>query len=83
MFDNIEAAPLTGTRPDRNKLAAAISNAWIAFARNGNPGHPGIPKWEPYTINHRATMFLDVPCRLEVDPDRGKIEAWKGIDVDP
>jgi para-nitrobenzyl esterase len=83
VFDNIEAAPLTGTRPDRNMLAAAISNAWIAFARNGDPGHPGIPKWEPYTINHRATMFLDVPCRLEVDPDSEKIEAWKGIDVDP
>jgi len=83
VFDNVDAALLTGTRPNRYELAAAVSEAWLAFARNGNPSHPGIPKWEPYTIEDRATMLLDVPCRMESDPGREELDAWAGMEVIP
>jgi para-nitrobenzyl esterase len=79
IFDLADNAPMTGSRPDKGELAAAISEAWIAFARNGNPSHPGIPKWGPYTSGHRETMILDVPCRIEIDPVREELDAWKGI----
>jgi para-nitrobenzyl esterase len=81
VFDNFNDVPLTGARPDRYELAAAMSEAWIAFARNGDPNHPGIPKWAPYTAKNRATMLFDVPCRIIVDPYREELNAWKGIDV--
>ncbi|GAG35181.1 unnamed protein product, partial [marine sediment metagenome] len=48
-------------------------------ARSGNPNHPGIPKWKPYTADNRATMILDVPCRVEIDPFREELDAWGGI----
>ena len=83
VFDNVDDVPLTGSRPDKHELAAAISNAWIAFARRGDPSHPGIPKWEQYTIDKRSTMLLDVPCRVEVDPYREELAAWEGIEVIP
>jgi carboxylesterase type B len=82
-FDNADDVPLTGARPDKHELAAAMSEAWIAFAREGNPSHPGIPKWEPYTTSRRATMILDVPCRLEIDPAREELDAWEGMEVIP
>jgi len=82
-FDNADDVPLTGARPDKHELAAAMSEAWIAFARDGNPSHPGIPKWEPYAIGRRATMILDVPCRLELDPARAELDAWEGMEVIP
>jgi len=82
-FDNTDDVPLTGERPDKHELAAAVSDAWAAFARNGDPSHPGISKWEPYTINNRATMLLDVPCRLENDPAREELNAWAGMEVIP
>jgi len=82
-FDNTADVPMTGNRPDRQKMADAISDAWAAFARNGNPSHPGIPKWEPYTLENRATMILDVPCRLENDPAREELDAWKGMEIIP
>ncbi|HEX9896554.1 MAG TPA: carboxylesterase/lipase family protein [Dehalococcoidales bacterium] len=82
-FDTTEAMEMTGDRPDKPQLVDSVSGAWIAFARNGNPSHPGIPKWEPYTLNKRATMILDVPCRLEIDPAREELDAWKGMDVIP
>ncbi len=83
VFDNTDDVPMVGDRPDKHELAAAVSGAWAAFARSGDPSHPGIPKWEPYTIDNRATMLLDVPCRIEVDPYREELDAWEGMDVIP
>jgi len=81
VFDNTDDVPYTGERQDKHELEAAMSEAWIAFARSGDPSHPGIPKWEPYSANKRATMLLDVPCRLEIDPAREELDAWKGIEL--
>ena len=81
VFDTIDSMPLTGERPDRYELAAQMSEAWIAFTRNGDPNHPDIPKWLPYTANDRQTMIFDAPCRIEVDPYREELDAWEGIDI--
>ena len=82
-FDTTEAMVSTGDRPDKRQLVDYVSGAWIAFAQSSNPSHPGIPKWEPYTVEKRATMILDVPCRLEYDPAREELDAWKGMDIIP
>ena len=82
-FDNTDDVPMVGDRPDKHELAAAMSRAWAAFARSGDPSHPGIPKWEPYTLDNRATMLLDVPCRIEIDPAREELDAWEGMEVIP
>jgi para-nitrobenzyl esterase len=71
VFDNIDAAPgLWGPNPDprRYELAAKMSQAWVAFARTGNPSHSGLPAWEPYTLHDRATMVLNYSCELVNDP---------------
>ena len=83
VFDNVDAALITGARPDRYELAEAMSEAWIAFARNGDPNHPGIPRWTPYTMEIRDTMIFDIPCRTEKDPAREELDAWEGIAVNP
>jgi para-nitrobenzyl esterase len=82
-FDTTEAMEMTGARPDKPQLVDNVSGAWLAFAHSSNPSHPGIPKWEPYTMEKRATMILDVPCRLEYDPAREELDAWKGMDIIP
>ena len=83
VFDNVDKVTLTGSRPDKFGLAKAMSGAWSAFALSGNPNHPGIPWWEPWKRKKRATMIFDVPCRLEFDPYREELEAWKGMDITP
>ena len=83
VFDTTEVMPLTGDRPDKPQLVDSVSGAWLAFAHTSNPSHPGIPEWEPYTLEKRATMILDVPCRLEYDPGREELDAWKGMDIIP
>ena len=81
IFRNLDATPIVGTREDRYALADMMSDAWIAFARNGNPNYPGLPKWEAYDIERRATMIFDVPSKLEYDPRCEERLAWKGIPV--
>ncbi len=81
VFDITDDVGMAGDRPDKHELAAQMRDAWAAFARSGDPNHPGIPKWEPYTADNRATMLFDVPCKLEVDPHREELDAWEGVEL--
>ena len=69
VFDNIAAeGSLTGTGAEAQLLADQMSDALIAFARSGNPNHRGIPKWQPYTLQRRATLVINVTSKLVQDP---------------
>jgi len=69
----------SGRRPERFQMARNMSGAWAAFARTSNPSHDGIPKWPAYTLEKRATMILDVPCRLVDDPFREERLLWESL----
>jgi para-nitrobenzyl esterase len=75
-FDHVDLVPITGARPERFDLASVMREAWSAFAHNGDPNHPGLPQWQPYTSQGRHTMIFDIPCRAELDPYREEIEIW-------
>lgn len=56
--------------PESEQLSKQIADAWAAFARTGNPSHPGIPEWPAYTMAEQATMIWDVPkCQIVNAPD--------------
>ncbi|HET6959774.1 MAG TPA: carboxylesterase/lipase family protein [Vicinamibacterales bacterium] len=70
-FDNVDnSQSIVGNGTDRQPLADRMSHAWVAFARTGDPNHAGLPRWEPFTANERATMMLNAECRLARDPYR-------------
>ncbi|MEV7520615.1 carboxylesterase family protein [Streptomyces sp. NPDC091371] len=60
-FDQWSHAPfLAGLAPAvRDGLAHTMHRAWIAFARTGDPNHPGMPAWDPYDTENRTTMRFD------------------------
>jgi para-nitrobenzyl esterase len=66
--------------PNRQKLAEELSEAWIAFARTGDPVHAGIPDWPAYTLDERATILFDRETTVEADPFGPEREAWAAID---
>ena len=43
VFDNTDIPTVMTKSPTAAALAAKTSNAWIAFARSGNPNHSGLP----------------------------------------
>jgi para-nitrobenzyl esterase len=81
VFDNLASSPLTGTKPDRQALADAMSDTWIAFARTGRPNREGGPEWPPYSADGRATMLIDTTWRVANDPAREERLAWTGVRV--
>jgi len=77
VFSHVDKVPLSGTREDRFELETAMSEAWIAFARVGNPNHSAIPHWKTYSTESRDTMVFDVPSRLVSDPRKAEREVWQ------
>jgi para-nitrobenzyl esterase len=73
VFDNIaQPHSLTGTGSDAQKTADRMSEAFIAFARSGNPNHPGMPHWRPYELDKRSTMVFDAESKPVDDPRGGE-----------
>jgi para-nitrobenzyl esterase len=48
----------TGGAPSAMALQDKMSQAWINFAKTGNPSQPGLP-FKPYTVADPQTMFFD------------------------
>ena len=68
-FDNPGTRPLmNGTGPEPRIIAARMSQAWINFARSGNPSQPGLV-WPAYDLAERQTMIFDVASQVVRDPD--------------
>jgi para-nitrobenzyl esterase len=69
-FDNIDrCANSTGGTPEARDLAAKVSQAWIQFARTGNPNHAGLPRWPAVSAQTLPTMIFDTRCEVKDDPD--------------
>jgi para-nitrobenzyl esterase len=75
VFDTVDSSPLTGSGEDRYPLAARMRDAWVAFARSGDPNHAGLPPWPRYDAA-RPTMVFDRTCRVDADPFGEERRAW-------
>jgi len=68
-FDNVEiCAKLTGGGPEAMALADKVSDAWIAFARTGNPNTPKLPHWPEFNVTDRPTMVFNNESKVMNDP---------------
>jgi len=70
MQNHWQVPEMVGTGPELQPLADRVSGAWVAFARTGNPNHPGIPKWTPFNATDRPSMHIDNEWKLVNDPGR-------------
>jgi para-nitrobenzyl esterase len=66
-----------GQVEERRHMANQMSEAWIAFARTGNPNHSGIPEWPRYNMERRPTMLFNLSSRVVEDPDGDDLRSLK------
>jgi para-nitrobenzyl esterase len=69
----------TGTGADARAASAAMQDAFVAFARTGDPNHAGLPHWPHYDLATRSTMVFDVRSRVEDDPRRWQRELFARV----
>lgn len=80
VFDTVDTVPqLTGGTREAHELAKIVSTAWMAFARSGNPDHPGMPHWPRYQLDGREAMYFDKSVKVWKDPKGEAREFWAGI----
>lgn len=56
-----------------------VQNAWISFARNGDPNHSDLPVWPQYNKKDTPKMVFNVNPRVENDPDGVLRNKWEEV----
>jgi len=80
VFDNTElSARFTGGGPRAAALADKMSDAWIAFARTGNPNTPKWPTWTPYDATNRASLVINDKTEIVNDPTKERRIAMQAV----
>ena len=74
VFDTLgkRTESMLGTDPPQ-QLADTMHAAWVAFARNGDPG------WPKYELSRRATMRFDTTSEVLDDPRAAERVLWEGL----
>jgi para-nitrobenzyl esterase len=65
---------MTGGGKEAYALADKMSQAWINFARTGDPNHKGLPAWPKYTEQGGATMMFDNVSTVKNHPDKAILD---------
>lgn len=63
-FHNIDKVPVANVEDVSEKLQDQMFNAFIQFARTGNPNHEGLPQWDACKPGDEVTMIFDKECRV-------------------
>lgn len=61
-----------GRGPQVEALSARMMDAWLAFARTGDPG------WPAYEVARRTTQLFGPSCGVEDDPHAEERRLWEG-----
>ena len=71
VFDTVAASEsfIGAGAADAQCIAEQMSEAWLAFARTGNPS-TGRLRWPAYSLTTRATMIFNVHSTVVDDPRR-------------
>ncbi|MBW3555432.1 MAG: carboxylesterase/lipase family protein [Actinobacteria bacterium] len=67
----------TGGGSDALELAEYVQQAWLGFARAGDPSVSPARPWPAYDCDRRSTMVLGAGCFVEDDPLSGEREFWE------
>lgn len=77
-YNTDRAAAMTGGTAEARELAGKMADAWIAFARKGDPNHAGLPKWPVFSADKCPTMMFDNKCEVKTNPDTDERKSITG-----
>lgn len=78
-IDSSKSRAFSGSGPAVDTLQEAMMEAWLAFARTGNPSNSVLGDWPVYGAA-RETMILGAKSGIEAAPYETERLAWEGIE---
>lgn len=76
VFDNVDRKlDMLGPGQEPKQIAAVMSQAWINFARGGNPAQREL-EWPAYDTVSRLTMIFNATSHVVSDPDGEARSFW-------
>jgi carboxylesterase type B len=75
-LDDLGMGPLTGQNGTVQRLSEQMMDAWVAFARTGNPATEALPVWPAYTADRRTTMVFDESVSVGDAPMEAERSVW-------
>jgi para-nitrobenzyl esterase len=72
------SADFGGSGPEADKLSGEMQDAWVSFARNGNPSCKSLGPWPQYSEN-RASMIFDRNSRIEKAVYEEERAVWETV----
>jgi para-nitrobenzyl esterase len=66
----------TGDDAPARKVSAAMSEAFLRFAKTGDPSGGSLGAWPHYDLKQRGTMIFDVDSRVTNDPRKAEREFF-------
>lgn len=74
-FNTDRMENMTGGGPVPMALAEKMADAWVQFARTGDPNHAGIPAWPKFSPKTSPSMIWDNQVRVALDPDGPELKS--------
>jgi para-nitrobenzyl esterase len=71
-------APFLATSERARRLSERMQDAWVAFARSGNPEHEGLPGWPEHRVDARDALVLRPSPAVARDPFARARRFWEG-----
>lgn len=68
---------LTGSSPDRQIVSDQMHEAWIAFARYGDPNTKTLPEWPQYELESRPTLIFNNESTVVEKPNEDERKNWE------
>lgn len=87
MFGSQGWPEVYGTERVPRALSEQLMDAWLAFAKTGDPNHPDMPSWPAYHTSDRLTMVFNttdtsVTTDVASDPATDERTFWDGVPFD-
>lgn len=74
---------MSGTGPEADRLSGQMMDAWIAFARTGDPAHGSIGSWPAYDRDDRQTMVFGRESGVQAAPFEEERGVWESMITSP
>lgn len=80
-IDDLDVIVFTGRSTQREAVMSQVQQAWVNFARTGDPSQPGLA-WLKYDAKMRSTTELGATSRIVDDPRSEERSLWGDLPFD-